>query len=63
MKTDKEIYKLMDEAEKEITDVLIKYGLTIGAVYDGGVGITLRHDQRHPSGDYSVVDREAFVRI
>jgi len=60
MKADKEIYAAMDKAEIEIKQVLTKYGLGIGMLYDEGVAITLTHHQEHSSGDYSIREREAF---
>ena len=60
MKTDEEIDQVMDEAEGEIEAVLTKYGLGIGLLYPDGISIMLTHEQKHPNGDYSIREREAF---
>ena len=61
MKTDVEIEDLMDKAEAEILAVLRKYGLELVMPYTDGVALNLRHTQQHPSGDYSIREREAFL--
>ena len=58
MKTDAQIEKEMDVAESEIKKVLNKYGMCLGMLYNEGVAITISHTQQHPSGDYSVRERE-----
>lgn len=60
MLTDEQIFQKMDEAEAEIKAVLKKHDLSLGMLYDDGVAITLNHCQQHPSGDYSIREREAF---
>lgn len=58
MLSDKEIEQKMDQAEKEINDVLDEHGLYLGVMYEEGVSVTIGHQQEHPSGDLSIRERE-----
>lgn len=60
MKTDEQINSEMDACEQEIREVLKKFGMSLGMLYDEGVAITLVHQQKYPSGDYSFLERECF---
>ena len=58
--TDKEIFKKMEQCEKEIDEALDKYGLSLSAGRDEGgyLSVQLSHVQQRTNGDYSVRERE-----
>ena len=58
MRTTEEALDDIDKAEADIIQVLKKYDLTIGMLYDDGVALKLTATDEYPSGDWSVTERE-----
>lgn len=62
MKTQKEVEKLLDDAEREVRAVLIKHGAYISTLYpDTSISLTIGHQETHPNGDIRVTERETDI--
>ncbi len=61
MKSQKEVEKLLDDAEREVRAVLIKRGVYITMLYEDGGSLMIGHQESHPSGDIRVTERETDI--